>query len=403
MNKNIEELFKESLSNHEEAYDASAWESLSKKIDNNQTDRNQRKNSNWKTWTIVSVSVAVTGLYLFNNSNSSKNVPIKKTIEQPTLEINETLPKNVNQTTKEIKPVLDTKKSTLIIPKKQIKQQVTKSIQEKQVEQTLEIKPSNSEVKESKKYLQITSKMSYCQGETETLKNENAFPIYLIHESGKHFMIRSNDKLSIEFKETGIYFWSTENHLNTKNKMQAFEVISTEKLSFNMSQDLDYTNGLPTLNLNTSNSGSNKWSINGRTLNSGKEVEVNLFEKGRYEIKLTNSNSGCQTELSKWFNVENNYNLMSVTGIDPTHPDPKRNTFIPFALTLRNVSFRMFIISPSTGEIIFETNDVDKPWKGQNQKTDELVPENSEYIWKVIISNPLKGEKSEYKGRVTRI
>ena len=63
----------------------------------------------------------------------------------------------------------------------------------------------------------------------------------------------------------------------------------------------------------------------------------------------------------------------------------------------------MLIISPSTGETIFETTDLDKPWRGQNEKTEELVPENSDYIWKVILSNPVKGEKSEYKGRITRI
>ena len=50
-----------------------------------------------------------------------------------------------------------------------------------------------------------------------------------------------------------------------------------------------------------------------------------------------------------------------------------------------------------------DTNGLDKPWKGKNDKTDELVPENSEFIWKVIISNPIQGEKSEYKGRITRI
>jgi hypothetical protein len=52
---------------------------------------------------------------------------------------------------------------------------------------------------------------------------------------------------------------------------------------------------------------------------------------------------------------------------------------------------------------VFETSDLDKPWKGQIEKTDELVPENSEYIWKVILENPIKGEKTEYKGRITRI
>jgi len=54
------------------------------------------------------------------------------------------------------------------------------------------------------------------------------------------------------------------------------------------------------------------------------------------------------------------------------------------------------------GKVIFETTDKNNPWDGKNQHTDQLVPEGSEYIWKVTLMNPEKYEKNEYRGTITR-
>lgn len=396
MSKNIEDIFRSSLENHEESYDASAWNSISEKLDSKSESINKSKKSNWSTYSIVAAGIVIGG-YLLLNRNENQ---IPKIISKEKEKQNETIILEKNDQKNIIIPKENTYK------KNQIHKTIITSTPQKQIEKSLEITPkidSNNENKESKKVLQVTARAIYCQGERETFKNENDFTIYLIHQSGKHFTIKQNDKLTIELNETGDYFWSIENTLNTENKMHAFEVITSTKINFNLPQELDYSKGIPNIQLTTNSKGNNKWYLNGKPYSQGKDVELTIFNKGLYEIKLVNEFNGCQTEIVKTFNSYENYNLMSVNGIDPNHSDPKRNSFIPYALTLRNVNFRMLIISPTTGEVIFETNDIEKPWRGQNQKTDELVPENSEYIWKVIIYNPEKGEKSEYKGRVTRI
>jgi hypothetical protein len=396
MSKDLEELFRESLQQHEVPYDASAWDSLNKKLSENQPE-NQKKN-HWKSISFIVAGLAIGGYLFYSNSTPT---PVKKhQIEQikPITPLEETKDNEVKLETPSIPVKKSTNKTNQPIFTSPKNENVQIENKKPNVEEVKQI-----EVRESKKYLHITNKASYCQGENETFKNENDFTIYLIHESGKYHTIKSKESLDVEFKDAGQYFWSFENHLNTQNKMPAFEVFISKKVSFNVPQDFDYSNGLPSLNLTTNSPGTNRWYVNNKPYTQGNDVILNLFNKGRYEIKLVNEYNGCKSDLSKSFTSDDTYNLMSVTGIEPSHSDPKRNSFIPYALTLRNISFNMFIISPKTGEIIFETNDIDKPWKGQNQKTNELVPENSEYIWKVTIQNPTKGEKSEYKGIVTRI
>ena len=397
MSKNIEELFKQSLEHYEESYDPSAWNTLQSKLDSLQETNKKTKSFNFKKITLITTTIGIAGYFtLFNNTEVKK----EQKINSNNTEIINTTTKDIPNDIKKINTIIKTpKKST-------VKQtNISSTLPQKSLEKTIEFNYEENKIdqKETKRTLHVTSRPIYCQGEVEILKNENDYTIYLIHESGRHYSIRKEEKKSIELNDIGIYYWSFENTLNTENKIKGFEVISTPKVNFTPPQEIDLSNGLPTVSLSSNQLGNNKWYINGKPYGQGKEIELYTFNKGKYEIKLINESNGCKSELTKWFDAEDNYNLMSVTGIEPNHSDPKRNSFIPYALYLRKTEFRMLIISPSTGETIFETSDLDKPWKGQIEKTDELVPENSEYIWKVILVNPVKGEKTEYKGRITRI
>jgi hypothetical protein len=397
MSKNIEELFKQSLEHHEENYDPSAWDALQSKLDSKQETNKKTKSSNWKTLTLITATIGVAGYFMFSNKSDSKKIELKK----PTLkiEIKETPSYRISNEKQDIKKVV--KESV----NKNIKQINSSSVPQKSVEKTVEFKieDNKNNQKETKRTLIVTSRPTYCQGEIESFKNENEHTIYLIHESGKHYTIRNEEKKSIELNDVGTYYWSFENTLNTENKLKGFEVINSPKINFITPQEFDISSGLPIVSLTSNQNGNNKWYVNGKPYAQGKDFDLYTFNKGKYEIKLINEINGCKSELTKYFYSEENYNLISANGVEPNHSDPKRNSFLPYALFLRKTEFRMLIISPITGETIFETTDLDKPWKGKNEKTDELVPENSEYIWKVILTNPVKGEKSEYKGRITRI
>ena len=48
---------------------------------------------------------------------------------------------------------------------------------------------------------------------------------------------------------------------------------------------------------------------------------------------------------------------MAVNAFFPLEYNDKLNSFIPFALTQRNVKFTFIVIDPIDGSIIFESND----------------------------------------------
>jgi hypothetical protein len=165
-------------------------------------------------------------------------------------------------------------------------------------------------------------------------------------------------------------------------------------------------NGLPTVEFSTPSVGSKfSWNLGNESGSySGNEVTAHFFEKKEYTVtlKVMNAN-GCSNTSTKKVNGETDYNLNAGNAIQTSDPDVLRNSFMPEALTVRNVDFNMIILEPSTGSIIFETTDATNRWNGIDRRTGQYVDANKAYIWKVTLKNPVRGEKSEYKGTVIRV
>ena len=400
---NIEEIFKSSLENYEPPYDPKVWESISTKLDK-QTIKTKQWNSP-KTWIVASIVVISSSLLFIDNKEEKKSqhksvsTNVKTNVNIPTEK-----PKSIELPTKNIKSTAKTTTKSISITQSLQKEQKIVSSEHNIESNSTNHLDNNPKSNKTTITFSATSKEMYCLGETEMLTNENNYPIYLINEHNKIVRFEANEKQKITFNQLGHYYWSRENHLNTKEKMDAFIVKETTFLNFNLPNNLDLGDGLPMFSASTNTNQSIKWFINNRYTSDEKELNTPLFNKGSYEISLQSINeNGCKSEISKIFNVEQNYNLLSVTGFEPLHSDPKRNVFMPFALKTRNTPFRMIILDPNTNQVIFETNDIDKPWDGTNQITNQLVPVNSQFIWKVTLLSPVKNEKNEYRGIITRI
>lgn len=403
----IEDIFKSSLENYEAPYDPKAWDAISNKLDKHTTTNTKKWNSP-KTWIVTSIVVISSSLLMWNkkegvvtntkaNNNKTANEVELKTKSQEKLIFSQPTAKTTNSTAK------TTTKTISITQQTESKQQITSIENEIENSNTLQVE-NNPKTTKTTITFTVTAKESYCLGETEVLTNENNYPIYLINEHNKIVKFEANEKQKLTFNQLGNYYWSRENHLNTKEKMSAFIVKETTFLNFSLPNNLDYSDGLPMFTSTTNSNQSIKWFVNNKYVSDDKQLNISFFNKGTYEVSLQSVNyNGCKSEISKTFNVEQNYNLLSVTGFEPTHNDPKRNVFMPFALKTRNTPFRMIIIDPNTNQTIFETNDSDKPWDGTNQLTNQLVPINSQYIWKVTLLSPEKNEKNEYRGIITRI
>jgi hypothetical protein len=414
MNK-FEENIKQSLENFEVPYDPKAWEKLSKKLDQKENKSNNKSTKGFNNFLFVGVTtLIVAGIYLITNyrENSKHNSTSIKTESENNPELKIEAPKNEIVT--QIEEI--SQNEVIKVNKKQeITKEKTRELTQKEhiKEEKKELNGHNSpqtEKQNSKSVLNHISnieipktKTSYCENEAIYITNTNNFNLYLINEKGrKMYKIPANATNKYSIKETGAYEWLHEE--NTTKTYKAFEIIENPSSNFTISNDLEFTDGIPKLNCSTTSNASVQWMLNNKFITSNKEFTLAIFSKGMNTITLKIENhAGCKSTTVKSMNVEENYNLLAVTGFEPNHYDSKRNAFIPYALTLRNTPFKMVIIDPKNDKIIFETNDSSKPWDGIDQTTDELVPQNSTYIWKVTLFKPEKNEKSEYVGKITRI
>ena len=96
------------------------------------------------------------------------------------------------------------------------------------------------------------------------------------------------------------------------------------------------------------------------------------------------------------------YNLLAPSAINLSDESGKNNTFMPYALTVRNTRFTLTILDPVSGETIFQTIDPSQPWDGTDKRTGNIVA-GSNFIWNVVIANPQPGENANYKGVITRL
>ena len=414
MNK-FEENIKQSLENFEVPYDPKAWEKLSKKLDQKENKSKNKSIKGFNNFIFVGVTtLIVAGIYLITNQreNSKHNSTSIKSESENNPELKIEAPKNEIVT--QIEEI--SQNEVIKVNKKQeITKEKTRELTQKEhiKEEKKELNGHNSpqtEKQNSKSVLNHISnieipktKTSYCENEAIYITNTNNFNLYLINEKGrKMYKIPANATNKYSIKETGAYEWLHEE--NTTKTYKAFEIIENPSSNFTISNELEFTDGIPKLNCSTTSNASVQWMLNNKFITSNKEFTLAIFSKGMNTITLKIENhAGCKSTTVKSMNVEENYNLLAVTGFEPNHYDSKRNAFIPYALTLRNTPFKMVIIDPKNDKIIFETNDSSKPWDGIDQTTDELVPQNSTYIWKVTLFKPEKNEKSEYVGKITRI
>jgi hypothetical protein len=147
------------------------------------------------------------------------------------------------------------------------------------------------------------------------------------------------------------------------------------------------------------------WKVNQKVFNKTvKSTEFNLFNKGSYTITAQSKNEfGCESRDSKTIHVNEDYNLLAMSAFNPNSSDFRNNVFLPYALKERNSAFRMIVLDPDNGGVVFETTESTNPWTGIDRRDGKMVASQKAFIWKVILSNPEPGEKAEYKGTIVRV
>lgn len=241
-----------------------------------------------------------------------------------------------------------------------------------------------------------------CQGERVNINNENEFDITVVYPNGLIWTGKANANTRINPSVSGVYLIGY-NDKDQFVKEGSFNVLAAPSADFSfIKTDEKYDEkGLPSTFVTAEgNAQSYEWKM-GESFINGKEATGHFFREGEHDVTLTvTDQNGCKASQKKSVIIEDQYNLMAMNSFVPTDIDPANNRFMPYSLTVRGDAFRMIIIDPADGHVIYETRDASKGWDGVDKQTGSMVKLETAYIWKVTLEDRKIGESPEYAGTV---
>lgn len=416
MKDNFENNIKESLNGFEVPYDAAAWSAMSKRLDQ-AMPISGKSNLKWYLGGAAIVALIASST-IFWSTNEEKPTATRNLASNTNKKVNTVQVKTSNPTATTVNTSaaksIDQKQTTAQTTTSEINQENNFSLLDGPLSYTQLAKPSAmmNEDEPSKSVLDpmvelmkpdVPEIANMCLGETSVIKNTNKQELTILGPNGI-LTIKGNSTYTLSPESEGTYaIGYMENNLFQSK--ETFVVKPLPKADFTIDNSYPYENGVPTINLSTHAQGvAHQWSFEGQKgLNFGTETKAHFFYKGEYDISLTVTGSNsCKSTVTKSVQIDETYNLMAHNVFDPMSSDNRLNSFMPTGLAQRSVDFRMIIIDPTDGAIVFETSDVSNPWRGLDKRNGQMVSANKAYIWIATLNNPLKGENPEYKGTIVR-
>lgn len=424
MKSNFENEIKNKLSNFEVPYEPKVWSRVRENLDQNKPN----KDINYKLMGIISILfISLSTAYFFTSKNKTQNTDIISNNKQTTTDeniniVNESKTQDqdisINAFSNDQNEIIDSKpsfkneKNNFIENLPEVKQTVIP--EEIIIEPIQPIQPNNDNStinnleNNRKKSLNINHLPTIgnkCLNETLLIKNTNNSKIILSYPNNrKEVIIPAKKSKIVKLSVSGKYKLSIENDdLNQYAKY--FWVFKSENINLMIEHENTYKNGIPSLSAFCNKQNNIKWYIDNHLIaENSKEVDIHLYKKGNYQLLIEHENdNGCKSTKSETIKINDDYNLMAVNAFFPLDFNDKLNSFIPFALTQRSVKFTFIVIDPVDGSIIFESNDKLRAWNGIDPRNNQIVPINSNWVWKVYIENPEIGESATYQGIVVRL
>ncbi|AEA45130.1 hypothetical protein [Fluviicola taffensis] len=410
--KNIEQIIKDSLENHEMPYDGAAWEAMSKRLDGTTPSPFYRK---W--WVAASIGTVLVGSSLFfglnNQTDSSKTADANAPVATKT---NTTTPTN-NQADNRFDTHTNPQTNT---PNEQ--QVATNSVDKTQQSakphvtpnQILEVTPlsgfyiepiistkndSGNPSNEQKNYLPVQlAQTNLCIGDEIEITNPNDALSISVIQNNRTQLIKPGGKRVVTANVEG-----TIEVVSGKNTQTIAVNRPSDKLYISADPTVIYNNGIPSVEFTGSGAESTiHWTVekyHGEVQNGN--FIVHPYTGKDITVKATSKDlNGCTVTETKTISIKEEYNLQAVNAININSGDSRNNRFMPYALIERNIAFELYIYDAKTGRVIYKTNDTSNGWDGTDMNTGSLVQASSVHLWKVIIKNPLPGEPKEYKGTI---
>jgi hypothetical protein len=417
--KNIEQLIKESLENHELPFNEAAWESMSKRLDGTTPTPFYRK---W--WVAASIGTVLVGSALFFGLRAQSEASKSTHESAPAVSQNspaassgvssenrfkaEQRPSENNASQTAEKQVVNTVYTAPNELTHTINQEPVQSYKVEQNPKTTSTQTGSSPVKnapdehtntQKEIYLPIVlAQTSLCIGDDIEITNPNeTLPVSVIHNNRTQ-LIKGGAKRTFTATAEGVI-----EIVSGKNTQTITVNKPSDKLYISADPTLLYENGVPSVEFSISGAeNAVQWSVekyhsevqNGNLIvhpYTGKEIAVKATSKDA---------NGCTVTEKKTITIKEEYNLQAVNAININSADPRNNRFMPYALIERNAAFEMTIIDAKSGRVVFKTNDVSNAWDGTDMNTGSLAQTNITYVWKVTLKNPLPGEPKVYNGTI---
>lgn len=215
---------------------------------------------------------------------------------------------------------------------------------------------------------------------------------------------------SFEFANPGIHYVSltmTDMQGCTNSISDSLEVFSNPTADFFFMPDT-----ITILNTNVRFDGSIssedvmfwEWEFSNLGIDTGVVAEFSFPEVGFYPITLIAENeNNCRDTITYFIEIKDDYAIYIPNAFTPNE-DGLNDTFGPIGVgIINNPELYNMKIFNRWGQLIYETDDLQKPWVGtaNNLKSGELVPNGTyTYIIKLV---DILGEPHSFTGKVTLI
>jgi len=424
MNKNIEDIIKDALENHDAGYVTGAWEKMSARLDGTPPTPFYKK---W--WMAAAFGTVLVGSAAYFLSSENKETATDKAATPMTAVTTSSVSDNSATKSERLNgnsTTLNADSEVLANPNdKNSASQPEKifhgggsascgggSFTNKGTSGIPAGNPGNTNPQKTNPnpiitdvtdtYKKVSVPTEMCANDDLMIGNPNTAKFITVTDiNGKTIDLAPGKKVTLKPKSQGTITVQSGDH---KDIIAVHE--NTAKLYIDVDPSILYENGIPTLKFKVPGMKENlDWSSNIKgTEQKGDTYIVHPYVEKNIEVKVTSTNEyGCSVSETQVVSIQETYNLMAPSGFRPNSGDIQTNTFMPYALTQRNVNFELVVLDPRTGAVVFSSSDATQGWDGIDKRTGEMVKENSVWAWKVVIKNPNVGEPVEYKGTITRM
>lgn len=419
MKDQLENRIKQSLNGFEAPYNPVAWEAMRAKLDATRpttTAKPKGKAGYWIAATLLVAGVSAVAYFGFKNNNEQishlvdEPVVIDQTTVTNSVQENQSTISNDSEGSNEIQETAEGNTTTNpgVTTTPALRTHSTPILNnsgEEQLQTTIAHRTlstpnnetGNNQAEAAPSAVVLPQIGSVCQNDLITVENINDQAL-IVNGPDQEFVVPANETRKIRIKSSGVY---TITGTSTSERVD-FVANAAPNADFTIDEMTKFEDGIPTTIVETTSHGTQyEWIINGARLR-GNSAKGHFYTKGNHDVTLVvEGSNGCRSTLTKSVYVDENYNLMAMNSFRPNSLDPTTNTFMPYALKLRDVKFSMIIIDPKDGQLIYETNDPNEGWNGIDRRSGQLVTLEKVYIWKVTIENKSAGEaQNEYSGQV---